>query len=108
MSQAVAVPSPVVPVWIYWLGGGQTLTGRQQTRTKGHGNDGMEVVLCHTGRQVFFHIPSRKLGKNIRHMNDSSQADWCMYNSESKHFLLLLQYFIFNQFDNKYAHTWWT
>lgn len=35
----IPAPSPVFPVWIYWLGGEQTLTGRQQTRTKERGND---------------------------------------------------------------------
>lgn len=38
-GRLVPAPPPVVPVWIYWLGGEQTLTGRQQTRTKERGND---------------------------------------------------------------------
>lgn len=47
------VPAPPPVVWIYWLGGEQTLTGIQQTRTKERGNDAGGLITVTKDTRYF-------------------------------------------------------
>lgn len=62
----VPVRSPVVTVWIYWLGGEQTLTGRQQTRTREGGGDGAGRLSCPKGTFPCSSLSGRRLKHQLR------------------------------------------